>query len=99
MSNIKDNFDHILALLNISALNEMQLASIEANEKEKDIVLLSATGSGKTLAFLLPLLSRFQPDNKKTQAIIIVKYLKAWAAVLKLPAVMVVIYGKRKRII
>lgn len=72
MSNKSDNFEHILALLNINALNEMQLASIEANETASDIVLLSATGSGKTLAFLLPLLSRFQPDNKKTQAIIIV---------------------------
>lgn len=50
----------------------MQLASIEANETASDIVLLSATGSGKTLAFLLPLLSRFQPGNKNTQAIIIV---------------------------
>lgn len=67
-----DNFEHILGMLNIEALNEMQLASVEANKKEGDIVLLSATGSGKTLAFLLPLLSRFKADNKKTQAIIIV---------------------------
>jgi len=50
----------------------MQKASIEANERHDNIVLLSATGSGKTLAFLLPILQLLDPANKKTQAIIIV---------------------------
>ena len=62
----------ILSRLNIDALNEMQIASIEANEKHDDVILLSATGSGKTLAFLLPILSLLDAANKKTQAIIVV---------------------------
>ena len=50
----------------------MQLASLEANEKHSDIILLSATGSGKTLAFLLPVLQLLNEDNEQTQAMIIV---------------------------
>lgn len=61
-----------LAHLKIEALNKIQLASLEAHEKEQDIVLLSPTGSGKTLAFLLPLLTALQPDNNRLQAMIIV---------------------------
>lgn len=64
--------DQILANLNIEALNEMQLASVAANEQHNDVMLLSATGSGKTLAFLLPLLSRLDPDSRDSQALIIV---------------------------
>jgi superfamily II DNA/RNA helicase len=66
------SIDDILSRLDIDALNEMQKASIDANEKHDNIVLLSATGSGKTLAFLLPILQLLDPANKKTQAIIIV---------------------------
>jgi Lhr-like helicase len=43
--------DDILSRLDIDALNVMQNASIEANEKHDNVVLLSATGSGKTWAF------------------------------------------------
>lgn len=64
--------EQILANLNIEALNDMQLASIDANEQHNDVMLLSATGSGKTLAFLLPLLSRLDPESKDTQALVIV---------------------------
>ena len=64
--------DDILSRLNIDALNEMQNASIEANEKHDNVILLSVTGSGKTLGFLLPLLSLLDATNKKTQAIIVV---------------------------
>ncbi|MGB3155673.1 MAG: DEAD/DEAH box helicase, partial [Chitinophagaceae bacterium] len=60
------------AKLKIRSLNEMQLASIEAIEKDDNILLLSATGSGKTLAYLLPLLKLIKPTNPKTQALIIV---------------------------
>jgi ATP-independent RNA helicase DbpA len=64
--------DNILTNLRIDALNEMQLASIEANKTHEDVILLSATGSGKTLAFLLPLLDRIEEDNTQTQALIVV---------------------------
>ncbi|OSZ77539.1 helicase [Chitinophagaceae bacterium IBVUCB2] len=64
--------DSILSKLNIKALNEMQLASIEAISNQKNVLLLSATGSGKTLAFLLPLLKLLDPTTTKTQAIVIV---------------------------
>ena len=62
----------ILSRLDIDALNDMQKASIGANEKHDNLVLLSATGSGKTLGFLLPILQLLDPDKKKIQAIIIV---------------------------
>jgi len=64
--------EDILARLNIDALNEMQLASIEAVREHPAVILLSATGTGKTLAFLLPLIQLLDTDNKKTQALIIV---------------------------
>lgn len=66
------NIPLILGNLGIEGLNEMQQASLEANAKNDNIVLLSATGSGKTLAFLLPLLENLDPENKNVQALIIV---------------------------
>lgn len=62
----------ILANLKIKKLNEMQLASLKANQSAQDIILLSATGSGKTLAFLLPVLERLNKELKAVQAVIIV---------------------------
>ena len=50
----------------------MQLATIEAADKENDLVLLSATGSGKTLAFLLPLLASLDAEINLVQALILV---------------------------
>ena len=64
--------DKILSAFNISALNEMQLATIEAMKQPGDLILLAPTGSGKTLAYLLPLLDRLQADIAATQALIIV---------------------------
>lgn len=72
MQQPKISTDQILARLNIDALNEMQQASLESNDKNKDIILLSNTGSGKTLAFLLPLLANLDEENKQIQAMIIV---------------------------
>jgi len=72
MKKKKYSLDNILTNLKIDALNEMQLASVEANKKEEDIILLSATGSGKTLAFLLPILEDIEEGNKNTQALIVV---------------------------
>ena len=66
------NQEELLAKLNISQLNPMQQAMEIAAEKHDNITLLSPTGSGKTLGFLLPLLSRIQPQIKETQALILV---------------------------
>ncbi len=49
----------------------MQLASLDANEKHADVMLLSPTGSGKTLAFLLPVLKLIDFTGKDSQALII----------------------------
>ena len=62
----------ILASLEIDALNEMQLASIEANKTTDNVILLSDTGSGKTIGFLLPILAQLDTANTQTQALIIV---------------------------
>ena len=64
--------ENILTNLKIDSLNEMQLASLEANKKKEDFILLSATGSGKTLAFLLPVIENLEEENKNTQALIVV---------------------------
>ena len=66
------SIEAILANLKIGALNEMQLATIESNKKNADVILLSSTGSGKTIAFLLPILDLLDDSNKKTQALIVV---------------------------
>lgn len=68
----KNTIDNILLKLKIKELNEMQIASIAAMEKNNNTLLLSATGTGKTLAFLLPIIKMLNPAVKKTQAIIIV---------------------------
>lgn len=57
--------------LKITELNEMQLASLEANKTAGDIVLLSPTGSGKTLAFLLPLLTLLDNNIQGIQVLIL----------------------------
>lgn len=64
--------EQALQKLNITALNEMQKASIEAAKSKNDIVLIAPTGSGKTLAFLLPLLAKLKPEAKGVQALILV---------------------------
>ena len=62
----------ILDKLKIDKLNEMQVASIEANRHDNDVILLSSTGSGKTLAFLIPVLQRLDRNNSNTQALVVV---------------------------
>lgn len=71
MQKAEFSIDDTLSNLNIDALNEMQLAFIEANKNDTDIILLSDTGSGKTIAFLIPILQRLDVSNPKTQALII----------------------------
>ena len=66
------DYSPILLNFNISELNEMQQAAMEAISGEKDVVLISPTGSGKTLAFLLPILPLLQADKGGVQVIILV---------------------------
>lgn len=61
----------ILSALRIDELNEMQLASIEANQQSDNVILLSNTGSGKTLGFLIPILERLDKNVPGTQALIV----------------------------
>ncbi|QNN40646.1 DEAD/DEAH box helicase [Pedobacter roseus] len=64
--------ENALKKLNISALNEMQEASLHAAKTGKDVILIAPTGSGKTLAFLLPLLSNLKTGVKGVQALVLV---------------------------
>ncbi|MEJ7823520.1 MAG: DEAD/DEAH box helicase, partial [Chitinophagaceae bacterium] len=72
MQTINYSTEKLLSNLNIDALNDMQVAAIEAIETNNNILLLSSTGSGKTLAFLIPILQKLDAQIKKTQALIIV---------------------------
>jgi superfamily II DNA/RNA helicase len=63
--------ENTLKSMGIESLNTMQLAALEANEKDKDMILLSPTGSGKTLAYLLPILQSLNPNSQKVQALIL----------------------------
>lgn len=62
----------ILSNFKITALNEMQTASIDAILKPSDFILISPTGSGKTLAFLIPILELLQSDLEMVQVLIVV---------------------------
>ncbi len=72
MSSKMVSIEGILSNLKIKELNAMQHAAINALEEFDKVKLLSDTGSGKTLAFLIPLLKSLQPDQKTTQALIMV---------------------------
>jgi superfamily II DNA/RNA helicase len=72
MKSTYPEFQPVLSNLGIDALNEMQLASIKANEEAANLLLLSSTGTGKTLAYLLPLLQRLKPGEKDVQALVLV---------------------------
>ncbi|QHS61879.1 DEAD/DEAH box helicase [Chitinophaga agri] len=65
------NYASILSAFKIDALNEMQLASIDANQKADNVILLSNTGSGKTLGFLIPILEQLDKNTPGTQALVI----------------------------
>jgi len=71
MKNNSFQIDNTLRSMGIESLNAMQLATLEANEKDQDIILLSPTGSGKTLAYLLPVLMSLNPEIQKVQALIL----------------------------
>ncbi|WP_343669412.1 DEAD/DEAH box helicase [Chitinophaga sp.] len=65
-------YENILSALQIDALNEMQTASIKANQEADNVILLSDTGSGKTLGFLIPVLESLDKTVPGTQALIVV---------------------------
>lgn len=65
-------YENILSALQIDALNEMQTASIKANQEADNVILLSDTGSGKTLGFLIPVLESLDKTASGTQALIVV---------------------------
>ena len=67
-----NNIQQYLDRLNIIALNEMQLQTMQTAIEKNEILLLSKTGSGKTLAFLMPLLNSLDSANKNVQALIMV---------------------------
>jgi Superfamily II DNA and RNA helicases len=71
MKNTTYQIDDMLRRMDIESLNAMQLAALDANEKEQDLILLSPTGSGKTLAYLLPVLLSLNPDVQKVQALVL----------------------------
>jgi ATP-independent RNA helicase DbpA len=60
-----------LSNLGISALNPMQLETINKSNQSDNLIVLSPTGSGKTLAFLLPLVEKLNSKSYKLQAVII----------------------------
>jgi len=66
------NYTSILSNFNITELNQMQKATMEAVAKPNDVVLISPTGSGKTLAFLLPVLQLLTADETGVQVLILV---------------------------
>jgi len=68
---MENQIQKAISNLKIEALNEMQIASIEANKGQQDCVLLSPTGSGKTLAFLLPLLVQLKENADYVQVLIV----------------------------
>ena len=72
MQNNNIPIEKLLANLQIKSLNEMQLASLKANDESDNVILLSSTGSGKTLAFLLPIIQLLTKESKKVQALILV---------------------------
>lgn len=72
MESNKNTTENILERLQISALNDMQLAMTSAAQKNGNIVLLSPTGSGKTIAFLLALLQQLKEEpTPRVQALIL----------------------------
>ncbi|MBK7310841.1 MAG: DEAD/DEAH box helicase [Sphingobacteriaceae bacterium] len=66
------NYSSILSHFNITELNEMQKAAIDAIQKQNDVVLIAPTGSGKTLAYLLPVLQLLDDKKEGVQVLILV---------------------------
>jgi ATP-independent RNA helicase DbpA len=61
----------ILEKLKITALNDMQVATIQAMKTSNNVLLLSPTGSGKSLAFLMSIYNELSLNTAGIQALII----------------------------
>ncbi len=72
MTNSIKNQVEILQKMGINALNPMQSQAIDTIDSSANVLILSPTGTGKTLAFLLPLISRLNPDIVGTQLMVLV---------------------------
>lgn len=60
-----------LKLNNFNQLSQVQTQSFKPITKGRDIIALSKTGTGKTYAYLLPTLSKVNPELNQTQVVII----------------------------
>ncbi|MBC7440372.1 MAG: DEAD/DEAH box helicase, partial [Flavobacterium sp.] len=70
---IQANIIKVIGDLNINQPTEIQEKAIPILlENKSDFIGLAKTGTGKTIAFGLPLLQLINPENTKTQAIILV---------------------------
>ncbi|GIP41246.1 hypothetical protein J31TS4_45260 [Paenibacillus sp. J31TS4] len=61
-----------LQALGIHEPTPVQAEAIPLLHANKDVIVQSQTGTGKTLAYLLPLLDRIDPAEKKVQAVVLV---------------------------
>ena len=59
----KINIPEIVNNLGFEQLNKMQNYTIEASNKNANLLLLAPTGSGKTVAYLLSLLTEIKPKD------------------------------------
>lgn len=61
-----------LPAMGITTPTEIQAAAIPPLVAGQDVIVHAQTGTGKTLAYLLPLLTKLDPDRQVLQAIIVV---------------------------
>ncbi|MFM2386668.1 MAG: hypothetical protein RL660_1425 [Bacteroidota bacterium] len=62
---------HAIKHLGFTKLSAMQEQAIEAIATHTHVQLIAPTGSGKTAAFLLPLITKINPEHKHVQVIVI----------------------------
>ena len=69
--NISQKIKDALTEMGYEEYTEIQEKAIPLCLEGKDVIGQSQTGTGKTAAFAIPVLEKIDPDNKKTQAIIL----------------------------